>query len=368
MTRIFVYEHLTCGGLLEDPDSPESLLREGAAMLCAVVEDFLAAGCEVQLLLSNRVHGLLNGLSAKRGGCDAKCLQIDVVESASQCRARFGELAAAADWTLVIAPETNGTLTELHNIVRQSGGRILGVSKQVCELASSKSLSADFLAARGVLVPHGVQIQVQHNAAPGAQDCQQHRGTWTDFPAILKPDDGCGSIGVQRVASNRELLAALLSNQTTATDRRLERYISGIAASVSVILSPRDDMILPACYQHLGGDCGLEFHGSSHIKDCGLADRATRLARQVVQALRSIDEGAPSLGWLGIDVVLGGEGPMESPSRCEQQSPVAKTPGTNDVVIEINPRLTSSYLTLRSRANLAAAMLSAAESMSQTPA
>ena len=70
-----------------------------------------------------------------------------------------------------------------------------------------------------------------------------------------------------------------------------------------------------------------------------LAERATRLARAAIDTLP-----AP-LGYLGVDLVLG-----DDPT------------GREDVVIEINPRLTTSYVGLRAacRDNLAAAMLAVA--------
>ncbi len=70
-----------------------------------------------------------------------------------------------------------------------------------------------------------------------------------------------------------------------------------------------------------------------------LNQRAKRLAAQVLGGLPG------ALGFLGIDLVLG-----DDPA------------GSQDVVIEINPRLTTSYVGLRRLAegNLAAAMLTIA--------
>lgn len=70
-----------------------------------------------------------------------------------------------------------------------------------------------------------------------------------------------------------------------------------------------------------------------------LAVRAERLARAAVAAL------PPVSGYFGIDLILG-----------------PATDGTQDVVIEVNPRLTFSYVALRQLAtsNLAAAMLAVA--------
>lgn len=71
-----------------------------------------------------------------------------------------------------------------------------------------------------------------------------------------------------------------------------------------------------------------------------LNERARRLAEACLTALPS------AVGYVGFDLVLG-----ENPA------------GTQDVVIEVNPRLTTSYVGLRAlcQGNLAAAWLEAAE-------
>jgi predicted ATP-grasp superfamily ATP-dependent carboligase len=67
----------------------------------------------------------------------------------------------------------------------------------------------------------------------------------------------------------------------------------------------------------------------------GLAERATELAERAVAAMPAVT------GWVGVDLVLGRE-----------------PDGSKDAVIEINPRLTTSYVGLRAAAtsNLAEAM------------
>jgi predicted ATP-grasp superfamily ATP-dependent carboligase len=73
-----------------------------------------------------------------------------------------------------------------------------------------------------------------------------------------------------------------------------------------------------------------------------LTRRAQRLAVAAVAAL------PPTVGYVGVDLVLG-----------------EADDGRDDVVIEVNPRLTTSYVGLRRlvRGNLAAAMLAAARGL-----
>ena len=83
--------------------------------------------------------------------------------------------------------------------------------------------------------------------------------------------------------------------------------------------------------------------GGSLPLPAALAARAARLAVRAVGCL------SPSRGYLGVDLVLG-----DDPG------------GVADVVIEINPRLTTSYVGLRAllEGNLAATMLAIAAGQS----
>jgi predicted ATP-grasp superfamily ATP-dependent carboligase len=89
----------------------------------------------------------------------------------------------------------------------------------------------------------------------------------------------------------------------------------------------------------LAGETDLRYLGGALPMPAPLAKRAMRLA---TDAVRTLD--AP-LGYLGVDLVLGDD-----------------STGAGDVVIEINPRLTTSYVGLRALAktNLAAALVDVA--------
>jgi predicted ATP-grasp superfamily ATP-dependent carboligase len=94
---------------------------------------------------------------------------------------------------------------------------------------------------------------------------------------------------------------------------------------------------LEPCRQHLAGGGDFSYRGGSLPLESGLAERARRLAERAVASLPE------PLGYLGVDLVLGDD-------------------AASDVVVEINPRLTTSYIGLRAlaRANLAGAMIDVA--------
>jgi predicted ATP-grasp superfamily ATP-dependent carboligase len=150
---------------------------------------------------------------------------------------------------------------------------------------------------------------------------------------LLKPRDGAGSQGIRRIESPGAAPNCL------AAGWRLETFCPGVAVSVAILGGPRGIVALPPCRQYLSDDGRFVYCGGSLPLAAPLAERATRLAIRAAKTL------ATPIGYLGFDLVLGAD-----PS------------GADDVVIEINPRLTTSYVGLGSlaRGNLAESILAVA--------
>lgn len=312
--RILVYEFVTGGGWYSTGDDapPESLLIEGRAMLTALASDFAAIdGVHVDVMADERFDPPALPTAA-----------IHCVTSAAQERALLGELSARADWSVIIAPEFDGHLLAHVRLVEHSRGRLLGPSSSIVGLASDKHLTAQHLAARGLATPTGIAL-CAHEALP--RDFS--------YPAVLKPRDGAGSQGIRRIETLEP------TPPPSPAGWRLEKFCPGMPASVAILGGPRGFVPLAPCRQHLSDDGRFVYCGGSLPLAAPLAERATRLATRATKTL------ATPIGYLGLDLVLG-----------------ADPGGADDVVIEINPRLTTSYVGLRAlaRGNLAAAMLAVA--------
>jgi predicted ATP-grasp superfamily ATP-dependent carboligase len=312
--RVFVYEFVTGGGMFGVGESPAgSLLAEGAAMVEALAADFAALpGVRVAVLHDGRLT------EPAFEECD-----VVVVRSAEKERSRFEELAALADWTVVIAPEFNGHLVDRCRTVVAVAGRLLGPGPELVELAADKQRMAEHLAAGGIPVPRGVSL------APGELWPQEVR-----YPAVVKPRFGAGSLGVRLLAGEQDVGCV-----SRREHLRLEEFRSGLAASVACLCGPGVRQMLLPCRQLLSEDCRFRYLGGRLPLAPALARRAEDLALRAVEALPD------PRGYLGIDLVLG-----EDPA------------GSGDCVIEVNPRLTTSYVGLRaaSATNLARAMLATA--------
>jgi predicted ATP-grasp superfamily ATP-dependent carboligase len=108
-----------------------------------------------------------------------------------------------------------------------------------------------------------------------------------------------------------------------------------MAASVAMLCGPTERVALSPCQQRISNDGRLSYLGGELPLPVGLAQRASDLATRALASMPS------AIGYVGIDLVLGRE-----------------PDGRDDAVIEINPRLTTSYVGLRAavRTNLADAM------------
>jgi predicted ATP-grasp superfamily ATP-dependent carboligase len=231
----------------------------------------------------------------------------------------FRELAAAADWSLVIAPEFHGILAQRSRWVEEVGGRLLGPSPKAIRLTADKLLLARFWSERSIPTP-----------APDFS-----------FPLVCKPRFGAGSQATFLVHDPEELSRAVLQAGEEGWSEELifQWYVPGLPASVAFLGGPERRLSLPAVEQRLTDDGRFRYLGGRLPLPGPLDRRARTLAERAAECVEGL------CGWFGVDLILGDA-----------------IDGSEDVAIEINPRLTTSYLGLRrlARFNLAEAMLEVA--------
>jgi predicted ATP-grasp superfamily ATP-dependent carboligase len=317
--RIFIFEFVSGGGWWKvDPIGrpAKSLLREGKAMLQAVASDFAALeGCEVVYLQDRRVKNKVQAQGA----------EMVEIETPVQLFRTFANVAPKCDFGLIIAPEFNNHLHDWATKWLLLGGKLLGPPPEFIRIASSKVATAERLDAAGVPVPRGMKLGWPEDIP-------------ADFslPAVLKPDDGAGSQGILFVekAEDGDMIKRLNSPEW-----RLEQYCPGMPASMAILAGPNGHIPLPGSLQWLSDDRKFQYRGGMTPLSTPLNARAQRLALAAARAMPA------ALGYFGVDLVLGDA-----------------ADGSQDVVIEINPRLTTSYVGLRAIAkqNLAQAMLDVA--------
>jgi predicted ATP-grasp superfamily ATP-dependent carboligase len=320
--RILVSEYV-CGGGWASEASAGSLAVEGRAMLCAIVEDLSRiAGVEVETTWDARLgrHPLSRARTTQ-------------IESPADELRHFRRLAAACDATLVIAPEFEGILLNRCRIVEEAGGRLLGPGSRAVALCTDKLRLAVHLREAGIeTIPAEIFIWEDARRNSGADGLPQ-------FPAVIKPRDGAGSQNTWLVKSADEFwrLHAGLADDHPPGEFVVQPYVAGQAASVALLFGPsqREVEVLVPAEQRLTGDGTFRYLGGRlplREGDCAAIQHTALAACRSVPGMR---------GYVGVDLIVPDENPRQP------------------VVVEINPRLTTSYLGYRALAenNLAEWML-----------
>ena len=296
---IFVHEYVTGGGLAGQ-ELPATWAAEGSAMRRAIAADLAAVpGTRVVMTLDERLPDEPGRWQVERVGIGAELSLLT-------------DGASRADAVLVIAPETGGVLAERERMVRAAGGRSLGSTPAAIERAADKLAAANWLAEHGVPVVSGQRVE------PGA--------AWpADRPAqaVLKPIDGAGSLDTHLLGNGAGWPAAAPPGRAWL----LQPYLPGEPVSLALLVQPalgrdpgRFDLV-GSCYQHVTCSAGRFRYQGGSIP----APVPEVVIRTVVTALGAW-EGLQ--GWVGVDLMLGPE------------------PGSA-TVLEVNPRLTTSYVGLR---------------------
>jgi len=323
--RILVFEFASGGGFAASP-LPASLVREGRAMLNALVADLVAiGGHEIVTTADRRL-----ALTAPKG--------VEVVPVGPGAAVLPDELVSSVDAVWLIAPETDGCLERLARRVERLGKMLLGSASTAIRRASDKHRLPGVLARCGVAHPRTRLLGATANAAPIAEAL--------GYPIVVKPRHGAGCAGVRLVLNPRELRLAVRARpqvrlKADATyesvrgvrlqpdlrgvrrepDRVVQQYVHGVPASVSLLCDGRRAVALSLNAQAVRVGSSFSYRGGCTPLDHPLAHLAFDAAIRTCEAFPELR------GYVGVDLVL---------SRAEV------------VVIEINPRLTTAYLGVRS--------------------
>jgi predicted ATP-grasp superfamily ATP-dependent carboligase len=316
MMRVFLYEY-TCAAAAPGQIST-SLAAEGRAMWQALVHDFAEVpGVEVV----TQLHPEFGPVPAWKN--------VHIHRSAGG-EDTFRTLARRADTCLVIAPEFDQLLATRCRWVLEAGSRLLGPAPEAVTLAADKLALSRHFRARGIPTPATVLAA----DFPGRADLT--------FPVVSKPRFGAGSQATVLANSPAELTAcaAILQAELPGQEAIVQPFVPGLPASVALLIGPHQQSALLPATQQLSDDSRFRYRGGSLPLPPELAARAIELGRQATATIAELR------GYVGVDLILG-----------------AAADGSEDCVIEINPRLTTSYLGLRAlaRTNLALAMLQIAD-------
>ena len=277
--RLLAFEYACAGGAGGLP-----YLGEGRAMLTALVNDCRKAGLEsVTTLLRNDLD---------RGGLDCDIVRVNggLIDAA-----RLEILRHDAVW--VIAPESSGRLLELTRLVESTGTRLIGSSFPAVETCGDKLLAGRCL--RGVA---------------NMPESRIFEGVYDAFPCVVKPADGAGCDNTFLIR-NPDGLAALRLPEGIGFI--VQPFIPGRHLSAGILSYDRDVELLGVCRQKITVAPQLRFEGVEGPVDYPHSKEVAAMARAVKSAIPTLR------GYWGMDFIDDGGGAL--------------------TLIEVNPRLTSSY-------------------------
>lgn len=294
--RLLVYEFITGGGLTGAP-LPSTLLREGRMMRDALLAD-LSSLAEVSVSLSR----------------DIRCRWPETAMPINRVEPRISETAMAyfqralneADLIWPIAPESGGALARLASVARAAGKKVLLSDAATLEICASKYQTAHVLGHAGIAV-----VPTYHSPA----EAENPDGKW-----VSKPDDGSGGEGV-RLWPNKD--AAFQARMAESQHPMVfQPWFAGESLSLSLLCSGGAARLL-AINRH------ATFWEKVGVTLTGITVNAyPRDAKDFQTLARRIAWALPGLrGYIGVDLIRSDEGAL--------------------TVLEINPRLTTSYCGLR---------------------
>jgi predicted ATP-grasp superfamily ATP-dependent carboligase len=313
--RLLVYEHLSGGGFAAERISP-SVLCEGFGMLKTLIADFKAAGHSVTTTLDSRIA---------RFNPPIKADCVIPVSSSNEAKANLQTLSERADAVYVIAPETDGVLRSLVELIEQTNVASLNCSVSDIETVSDKVGFYDFLKKRGIFTPETLTFSVLDNVA---EIKQTMRGD-LNFPLIFKPSDGVSCCGLSVVRNEDHVADAIskIKKESSSKQFLVQELIIGAAASVCLFSTGSETVPVSLNLQDVAietPEACSSYSGGSIPFDNPLRSKAFATAETIVESIPNLR------GYVGVDFIL-----IEDAA----------------IVLEVNPRLTTSYVGLRTVVN-----------------
>ena len=287
--KIFVCEFITAGGF-NHADLTENLVREGELMRNALLRDLSQ--------LSYRISTTVDARLSKPQHC-SDCIEINADDDVWQV---WAQQISQVDAVWLIAPETDGLLHKLTELAMLQGKLVLG-----CTLASIEIFSHK-LASYQVLINAGISTIATYTPE-----------NWPNVDAewVVKPNDGAGCSDTLYFEQAQAFTDWLAQNNKT-NSHVIQPYQEGIAASISCVMHQGHAQVLSCNKQLISIEnnafkyAGSQVNGMQHYWDA-----FELLAQKIAESDMGLN------GYIGVDVIVKPDDEMD--------------------VVEINPRLTTSY-------------------------
>ena len=306
--KIWVCEYVSAGGLASEP-LPASLLQEGLLMRDALLADLSALGVDCITSHDSRVIAPIHAASQPlHPGEDADAFW----------RQQLASYDVDACW--VIAPETDGVLQHMQQLVQAAGKVWIGCGAEAIAQTSAKSVMAEVCQQAGITVlPHVFLMQADAVATLSWYD-QATTSGW-----VVKPDDGAGcefTFYIKKISEVFDFKLKISNENPKLLNKLLlQPFVPGLALSMSVLSTQAQVHVIAGHQQKVNIQQGcFHFDGAGVNEAAAYLPAMQTLAEQIHRAIPGL------LGYWGADMIL--------------------TPDKHLVLVEINPRLTTPYIAL----------------------
>jgi predicted ATP-grasp superfamily ATP-dependent carboligase len=313
---IFVCEFVSGGGYNKN-EIPQSLFSEGFAMLRSLIDDLKSLNFDVITLLDWRIEFLSTLINT-----DVKV----IVKKGDHFIKKYKEMLNLADAVFLIAPEFNNILYNLTKIAHQLNKKILSSNLASIEIGTSKLKTYEFFKQLNLPTPQtfALSIKGEESLIRNYQELKK--------PIIVKPVDGAGGEYVFLLQNEGELNAFIRNFHNLEKKREflMQEYVPGDHLSVSLItkINKMRATILSINLQHINL---LSSEGDSiYLGGQVPAPHHQEITNLIEKQLDKVDFSKFS-GYLGLDFILSKDNKIS--------------------LIELNPRLTTSYVGIRNSLN-----------------
>ena len=313
--RLLIYEYASGGGFAEKP-IPPSILSEGFSMLRTITEDAKATGHKVTSILDSRIADFNPPLEKEN---------ILLVDSWRETENAVHEAAEKSDAAYIIAPETDGILKNLVEKIEKNKTKSLNSKSKAIAKVSNKPLLQKHAKKIGLQTPETLTFGITDDKENIIQEVEEKIG----FPAVFKPINSVGCGGLSCVNSKTQVAIAIAKIANQANSHFItQELIQGQPASVTIISDGKNAVPITLNKQHVSLRTPKQdstYNGGTTPFDHPQNDKAFAAAKRIVESIEGLR------GYVGADFILTKNEP---------------------VVIEINPRLTTSYIGIRKILNM----------------
>ncbi|MBN1215839.1 MAG: ATP-grasp domain-containing protein [Candidatus Lokiarchaeota archaeon] len=223
---LFVFEFISGGGLNKS-SIPSSLFCEGFGMMRAIINDFKRLGFKISTLLDNRIRHFQNLLDVDL---------IFYINSNMNYISIFKNMVKKNEFCFIVAPESSEILKNLTEIVKINNKKLLSIDIKGIEIGTYKYKTYKFFKKNKLETPKTFKIPMEHRIPNKEFIISKYN--IIQSPIIIKPDDGVGAESIIYISKKdqiKNILAEKLKTLDIERNFLLQEYVNGESLSLSLM-------------------------------------------------------------------------------------------------------------------------------------